>query len=150
MEVSLRQKVVQEARSWQGTPFAHFQCCKGAGVDCAHLVIGVGKAVGIFPQDFSVPYYSPQWVLDLKARLLLDTLSTLGFTEKPPEARLPGDVLVFEVGALECHVGIFVGHNEMVHAHHTRVNAGVRRFILKGHWSGVYLKRAFVYPGVES
>ena len=149
MALPVRQAIVKEAGSWIGTPFAHFQCCKGAGVDCAHLIIGVGKEVGIFPPDFSVPYYSAQWLLDKKARLLLDTLEHAGFTEKPPAERLPGDVLVFEVGALECHVGIFVGDNQMVHAHHARQNSRVKRFVLKGDWGGAYLTRAYVYPGLD-
>lgn len=148
MSVEIRQAIVKEAQSWLGTPFAHFQCCKHAGVDCAHLIIGVGKEVGIFPPDFSVPYYSPQWLLDKKATLLLETLAWAGFTEKPPKERLAGDVLVFEVGAVECHVGICVGAGEMIHAHHARATSRVRRFRLQGAWSGVYLTRAFSYPGL--
>lgn len=149
MALPVRQAIVKEAWSWVGTPFAHFQCCKGAGVDCAHLIIGVGKAVGIFPPDFQVPYYSAQWVLDRKATLLLDTLARTGFLEKPVAERAPGDVLVFEVGALECHAGIFMGDSEMVHAHRARVNGRVKRFVLKGPWMGAYLKRAYTYPGIK-
>lgn len=148
MALPIRQQIVKEAQSWVGTPFAHFQCCKGAGVDCAHLIIGVGKGVGIFPVDFAVPYYSSQWLLDRKATLLLDTLTHAGFTEKLTAERLPGDVLVFEVGEVQCHVGVFVGDNQMIHAHHSRENSRVKRFALKGDWAGVYLRRAYVYPGL--
>lgn len=149
MSADIRHAIVQAARSWLGTPFAHFQCCKGAGVDCAHLVIGVGKDVGIFAPDFSVPYYSPQWLIDQKAHLLLTTLTECGFEEKPVTTRQAGDVLVFELGERECHVGIDIGNNRMVHAHHANVGARVREFRLLRQWGGAALSRAFAYPGVQ-
>lgn len=149
MSEGVREAIVKAARSWIGTPFAHFQCCKGAGVDCAHLIIGVGKDVGLFPPDFSVPYYSPQWLLNSKASLLLDTLTCTGFSEKPPAERQAGDVLVFEIGVVECHVGIYLGTDRMVHAHHANVGAQVREFRLMSQWRGANLTRAFAYPGVE-
>lgn len=40
--VANRADVLAEARRWIGTPFHHQACVRGHGVDCAHLIIGVG------------------------------------------------------------------------------------------------------------
>lgn len=144
-----RDAIVKSAESWIGTPYAHFQCCKGAGVDCAHLIIGVGKDVGIFPEDFKVPYYSPQWLLHEKAALLVETMQVHNFIEKSIDTRLPGDVLVFEISEILCHTAIFIGEDRAIHAHLTRGNARVREFRLLSIWIDAYLKRCFAFPGLE-
>ncbi|MFD1381487.1 C40 family peptidase [Fodinicurvata halophila] len=46
-ENDLRRAVVAEARGWLGTPFRHGGRCRGAGVDCIGLAIGVAKALGL-------------------------------------------------------------------------------------------------------
>jgi NlpC/P60 family putative phage cell wall peptidase len=52
--------VVAEARSWVGTPYHHQARVKNVGVDCAGLVIGVARELGMFDveyQDYGrIPY----------------------------------------------------------------------------------------------
>ena len=43
-----RQQVLKEAREWIGTPYQHQCRAKGVGCDCAGLIIGVGKVIGLF------------------------------------------------------------------------------------------------------
>jgi NlpC/P60 family putative phage cell wall peptidase len=49
---------VSEARTWIGTPWQHQARSRGAGVDCAGLVIGVARALGLVPTDMDVNHYS--------------------------------------------------------------------------------------------
>ena len=42
-----RLEVVCEARTWLGTPFHHQARAKGEACDCAGLVIGVARALGV-------------------------------------------------------------------------------------------------------
>ena len=49
-----RLNIVQEARSWIGTPFRHQAKVKGHGVDCAQLIIGVGEACNELAMDDQV------------------------------------------------------------------------------------------------
>lgn len=42
----LREKVVDEARRWVGTPYRHQSRVLNVGVDCVGLIIGVGLATG--------------------------------------------------------------------------------------------------------
>src|ERR1044071_5635711 len=51
------QDIVEEALSWVGTPFAHQQRIKGAGVDCVNFVAEVARATGATPDvDFERNY----------------------------------------------------------------------------------------------
>lgn len=44
-DFALRYAVLDEARTWIGTPFRHQARVKGEGCDCTNLVIGVGLEV---------------------------------------------------------------------------------------------------------
>jgi NlpC/P60 family putative phage cell wall peptidase len=116
-KTTTREAAVAEALTWQGTPFAHLQSCKGVASDCVGLVIGVFKALGcIDPQWFPRPY-AQHWHVHKNQELLLETLQEFGFTEKPAGDLLPGDLLVFRFGRVSSHVGLYVGNGEMVHAY---------------------------------
>jgi NlpC/P60 family putative phage cell wall peptidase len=39
----IRKAIIEEARSWIGTPFRHQCNLKGVGVDCVGLILGVGE-----------------------------------------------------------------------------------------------------------
>ena len=52
-----RPAVVAEARSWLGTPWQHQGRAKGVGVDCAGLVIGVCRALGLVSVGMDVSHY---------------------------------------------------------------------------------------------
>lgn len=96
-----RAAVVAEARSWIGTPWQHQARSKGVGVDCAGLVIGVSRALGIvvpwmdvthyarMPDGRSLLYHCDEWMRRV-ARVL---------------AR-PGDVLVMRFDEHPQHLAI--------------------------------------------
>jgi cell wall-associated NlpC family hydrolase len=43
-----RERVIEIAETWIGTPFEFGQRCKGAGVDCAHFIAAVYEEAGVF------------------------------------------------------------------------------------------------------
>lgn len=53
-----RADVVHEARDWIDTPYVHQHRAKGHGVDCAGLVIGVARNLGLVARDFDVNGYA--------------------------------------------------------------------------------------------
>jgi NlpC/P60 family putative phage cell wall peptidase len=55
--VTTRAEVVAEARRWLRTPFQHQARLRDVAVDCAGLVIGVARALGIVAPDFEVTGY---------------------------------------------------------------------------------------------
>lgn len=53
-------EVVAKAREWLGTPFEHQHRMKGVAVDCAGLLIGVARELGLVAPDFDVSGYARQ------------------------------------------------------------------------------------------
>ena len=74
----MRAQICAEALTWLGTPFHHLACVKHVGVDCAMLLYGVGRAVGLVSAMWSPPIYSPEWHLHRTEPLLEQTIVGFG------------------------------------------------------------------------
>lgn len=83
-----RAQIIEEARSWIGTPYGHLQRVKGVGVDCSQHVIAVADALGYLPPDFQLPVHAPRPHPRI-FEMLADFLD-----EVPIQEAKPGDVLV--------------------------------------------------------
>lgn len=46
-QLTLRDRIIVEARSWAGTPWLHNQCLKGVGCDCVNFPYAVYQKCGI-------------------------------------------------------------------------------------------------------
>jgi len=99
-DLSARDAIVAEARSWIGTPYHHQASLKGIGCDCLGLLRGVWRArFGEEPE--TPPAYSRDWA---EAHSLMhggrETLAEAAGRHmvaiQPADAR-PGDVLLFAV-----------------------------------------------------
>lgn len=93
--------VVAAARGWLGTPFQHQQRFKGLACDCAGLLIGVARELGLVAADFDVPAY-PR---------VPDGLSLLRWcdeymTRVDREQLQPGQVIAVVIDAEPQHLGI--------------------------------------------
>lgn len=132
-------RIVEEARSWLGVPFVH-QGRSRRGVDCAGLVIVVGRAVGGFPPDWDFRNYQRQEHPRQMIRLMDEHLSRR--TDGEPE-RVGDIVVIHPKGSTSWHMGIVVGS--------TVINAWSRagevvESPLTAEW--VYRRRAvYSYPG---
>jgi NlpC/P60 family putative phage cell wall peptidase len=95
-------RIVDCARSWLDTPYHHMERQKGVGVDCAGLVIGVARELGVVAPDFDVPPY-PRAADGLT---LLAHCRT--YMSRVPKVEMaPGHVLVIEWGdGVPHHMGI--------------------------------------------
>lgn len=106
----IREEVIEEARTWINTPFHHQGRVKGAGVDCAGVVIGTAEALGLLSDFNDMPYAkSPS------ADQLRTTLKTY-MDEIPVSEALPGDVLLFAFDREPQHVG-FLTNIGLLHAY---------------------------------
>jgi cell wall-associated NlpC family hydrolase len=99
--MTLREQIVEEARTWIDTPFHHQARIKGVGVDCVGLVLGVGKKFGLFDKDFDVRGYAK----------VPDGRSLMGIAETVMrrityEEMQPGDVIMLRFSRDPQHVGI--------------------------------------------
>lgn len=108
-----RALVVEEARTWLRTPYHHMGRVKGAGVDCAMLLLEVYEKCGLIPH-IELPHYPMDWALHRSEE------KYLGWVEKyavKVERPLPGDVALYRFGRCVSHGAIVIGWPEIIHAH---------------------------------
>jgi hypothetical protein len=113
MNMEARQKVIDEAKTWCGTPFHHEARVKGHGVDCGQLLIAVYGACGYMPKDYRLEHYPPDFALHRDREWYLSIVETFA---KPVETPLPGDVVLFKWGRLYSHGGIVTEWPGIIHA----------------------------------
>lgn len=96
-----RADVVVAARSWIGTPYHHQARVKSVGVDCAGLVVGVARELGLVAPDMDVAGYARRpdgwsflaWADEYMARV-------------PRSEMGPGHCVVVRFGKHPQHIGI--------------------------------------------
>jgi cell wall-associated NlpC family hydrolase len=105
---------VAEAKTWVGTPWHHQADVKGAGIDCAMLIIRCFVDAGVVPA-FDPRPYSKTWFLHRGEEKFLNIIRDCGGKEiaGPPE---PGDLAMWKVGRLFAHGGIVVEWPIVIHA----------------------------------
>src|SRR5690242_12525006 len=102
MTAAIRKAIVEEARCWLGTPFAHCAARKGYGCDCVGLLIGSFGAV--FGLEYTAAPYSRQ-VSEAKLKAELGKY----FKEIDQEKLQAGDVVLLRVMNHPQHVAIYTG-----------------------------------------
>lgn len=141
----MSERIISEARSWIGTPYAHQHLTKHAGCDCLGLVRGVYINV-IGPEPEVPPSYSPSWGEGGRKEVLLEAAAR-HLTEIPMDDMRPGDVLVFRMSpkAIAKHCGILVSEDRMIHSY---VRSGVIEGYLVDYWYDKIVG-VFRFPEVE-
>lgn len=114
-----RADIVAEARGWLGTPWRHQQRTRGVAVDCAGLVIGVARTLGLVARGWNVDGYAR--VPD--GRSLLEQCDA-AMRRIALAAIAPGDVLVLAVESQPRHIAIAApyvhGGLSIIHAQDSR------------------------------
>lgn len=115
-ELELRAAVVAAARSWRRTPYHHASAVKGAGVDCAFLLIEAFSEAGVI-ERFTPDPYPPDWHLHRSEELYVQTIerfaSEFDWRQHTPQ---PGDIVVWKYGRTFSHGGIVSEWPNVVHA----------------------------------
>lgn len=143
-----RADIVATARTWLDTPFHHRERQKGVGVDCAGLLIGIARELGLVASDFDVPEYLPQ----PDGHTLLAWCREYMGAEISRDAMQPGDAVVFVSDKHPQHLAIvgdyLHGGLSMIHAcnveHPPRVVE--QRLMFSRNLRFV---SAFAFPGIE-
>lgn len=101
-EQTARAAVVAAARAWIGTAYHHAADVKGAGVDCAMLLVRVYCDLGLVPPFDPRPYVR-DWMLHRDEERYLGFLLDRARIVSAPK---PGDVILFRFGRCYAHGGI--------------------------------------------
>ena len=143
----MRAAIVAEARSWLKTPYVHQHRAKGHAVDCAGLVIGVARALGIVSPDFDVNGY--ERTPDGKSLLA----ECDKFMARVPLADLrPGDVVVGRWGRDPQHMGIVGDYREGLSIIHALGSTDGKGEVVEHRLANNHLFKpviGYVMPGVE-
>lgn len=117
-EDELRSEVVREAKEWIGTPYISNGLIKGAGTDCAMLLIGVYRNTGYLPVDFDPRPYPAQWHVHQGEERYMNYVHKFADTVPGPPERLPkpGDIVMFKIGRVFAHAGIITVWPNIIHA----------------------------------
>ncbi len=110
--MTTRSRVIAEAMEWKGTPYHHRARVKGAGVDCAQILIAVYSAAGLI-DAFETGDYPPDWMMHRDEERYLGFIK--GYADKV-ESPLPGDVVLYRVGRCVSHGGIVIDWPTIIHA----------------------------------
>jgi hypothetical protein len=98
-----RAQVVAQARTWLGTRWQHQGRVRGAGVDCAGLLVCVAQSLGLRVTD--VPGYGRQPLGDTLRRLCEQQLVPV-----PLAALQPADVLLLRFNTEPQHLALVGDH----------------------------------------
>lgn len=116
-EAQLREAIVAEATSWLRTPYHHCANVKGVGVDCAMVLVEIGKAVGLVPADFDPRPYEPEWFLHRDEERYMAGLERFMHRLPAGDRGKPGDVDLFRFGRTAAHGALIVSDDLMIHAY---------------------------------
>lgn len=101
-ELTDRARVVAAARQWIGTPYHHMADVKGAGCDCAMLLVRVYCDLGLI-EPFDPRPYPRDWHLHRGEERYLGFLLARARLVARPQ---PADVVLFRYGRCFSHGGI--------------------------------------------
>ncbi len=112
---ALQKQVLCEAHTWRGTPWHHEGDVKGAGVDCAMLLVRVFSAAGAIPHIDPRPYPIDHMLHSGQERFL-GWLQQYADPVTSGGAPKPGDVVVYRVGRCFSHGAIVTQWPYIIHA----------------------------------
>jgi cell wall-associated NlpC family hydrolase len=140
--MTIRDKIIEEARSWLYTPYHHQAAVKGIGVDCAYFIGAIAENVGLIDKFYVEPY-SIEWHMHNPEEKMLQIIE--GFGAVKVENYKPGDILVFKYGRSCSHLAILLPDNFIIHA------SIKHKMVLAEEFRDDYVTRykcAYAYPGV--
>jgi NlpC/P60 family putative phage cell wall peptidase len=107
-----RQYIIDEARTWKGTPYQHKARIKGIGCDCGGIIYQIYTPLlgpfAPFPRD-----YAQDWAMHNEDTRYLDFI--IPHVKQIPKA-VPGGLALFKVGRSFSHAAICTEKKSFIHA----------------------------------
>lgn len=100
--------------TWLNTPYHHQAAVKGAGVDCAQLLIEVFHRIGMI-ERIDVGNYPHDWHFHKDDERYLGWIEKFGHKVEQPK---PGDIALFKFGRCVSHGAIVLEWPTVIHAYY--------------------------------
>lgn len=115
-----RQRVIDEARTWLGTPWVHMGRTKNdgkkqGGVDCGMFLIEVFHRCG-FIENIDPGYYPKDWSYHKHGEMYLNLVAKKGRPITKEELQ-PGDVILYKFGRVYSHGAIVLDFPTIIHSY---------------------------------
>lgn len=143
-----RDRVLDAARGWLGTPYLHQGSVRGAGCDCLGLLRGVWRDVfGAEPEV--PPAYTPGWD-EVTRHEVLRGAAERHLTEVDIAEARPGDVLLFRMrrDAVAKHLGLLSKTGPEPRFIHAYSGHGVVESALSEPWAR-RIDGVFAWPEID-
>lgn len=114
-EAVQRAAVLAEARTWLGTKYHHEADVRGAGVDCALLLVRVWVDLGLV-EPFDPRPYPRDWHLHQDGERYMGFLEPLAHALPDNAAPQPGDLAIWRNGRTFSHAAIITEWPVVIHA----------------------------------
>lgn len=109
-----RAAVIAAAQTWRRTPYHHRARVKGAGVDCAQILVAVYSEAGLI-EPFDLPMYPPDFMLHRGEEIYRGIVSRYCRQIDAPGV---GDIVLYRFGRCFSHGGIIIDWpGRIIHAH---------------------------------
>jgi cell wall-associated NlpC family hydrolase len=117
-EVEQRAAVIAAARSWIGTPYHHAADIKGAGVDCAMILVRIFCDLGLV-EPFDPRPYTQDWFLHRDEQRYVGFLLARAHAVDPSTGSKPqpGDIVLFKLGRCFAHGGVITKPEPLIIVH---------------------------------
>ena len=110
----MRERIIQEARTWLGTPYHHHAAIKGVGVDCAQILLEVYDDAGAI-KKVDVGDYPHDWHLHRSEEKYLWWIKQFCDETTDPKR---GNIALFTFGRCVSHSAIILDWpHEVIHSY---------------------------------
>lgn len=110
-----RERYVKAALEYLGTPYHHMGMIKGAGVDCATLLICAARDANLQGGDCVLGYYPPEWHLHRNSQRYLAIIAN--YCKEVPGPPRVGDIVLWQFGRSFSHGAIVIEWPKIIHAY---------------------------------
>lgn len=144
-QMPTRHDVITCARQFLEVRWVHQGRHKTRGIDCAGLIVLVGRELGILGPEADASGYQRR----TQGREFLEHFRRNLIEREVFDAR-PGDIMIFRDDVFPCHsaiVGLKDGQLTIIHAHMLRRKT-VEEYMSQGDWMSRRVA-CFEYPGLE-
>lgn len=111
--IEARRTVIEQVKTWLGTPFVVKGAVKGAGVDCGSLLIVCYAAAGVLvPSLDGLGHFPLGWNMNTQEERYLNIVKGFAKEVAAPE---PGDIAMFKIGPVYAHSAVVVEWPLVIH-----------------------------------